>query len=121
MSNNPIVINITGLNNVMRALSNMADSSMVGDLERISETYARKMAQESSDLAPIKDGALRGSLASSPERSDVAEHVWEYGSDLPYAVKMEYTHPTNKAFIRKVVWDNRAKYRKAIKERILRS
>lgn len=120
MSNNPIVINITGLNNVMRALANMADSSMVGDLERISETYARKMAEESAALAPIDTTALRNSIASSPQESTV-EHVWEYGSNLQYAVKMEYTHPTNKAYIRKVVWDNRAKYRKAIKERILRS
>ena len=120
MSGNNITISMPGLANVIRTFDALAGNAVLNDIDRISETYARKMAEESAAMAPVDTASLRNSIASSPQESTV-EHVWEYGSNLPYAIKMEYTHPTNRAFIRKTVWDNREKYRRAIKERILRS
>lgn len=111
-------IRVTGIANVRRHLERLANAGFREDIANITETYARKMAEEAAALAPIDSGALKGSLASSPEQVDT--YTWSYGSNLPYATKMEYTHPTNKAFVRKSVWNNRNKYRDAIKNRVLR-
>lgn len=111
-------IRISGLGSVSRMLDRLAGEGMQQDIANITETYARKMAEEAAALAPIDSGALKGSIASSPEQ--INEYTWQYGSNLPYATKMEYMHPTNKAFIRKSVWNNREKYRKAVKKRLLR-
>lgn len=120
MSGSNITISMPGLANVIRTFDALAGNAVLNDIDRITETYARKMAEESAALAPVDTAALRNSIASSPQESAV-EHIWEYGSNLPYALKMEYLHPTNKAYIRKSVWNNRQKYRDAIKNRILRS
>lgn len=119
MSGDSITVNIAGLADVVRTLENMIGDGTIGGLDEITESYARNMSAESAALAPIDTSALKNSIASSPQPAEA--HVWEYGSNLPYAVKMEYTHPENKTFIRKVVWDNKQAYRDALEERILRS
>lgn len=108
-----------GVDKALRMLERRIGGEAIRDIDNITEAYARKMASESAEMAPIKDGPLRNSIASSPQPSDEL-HVWEYGSDLPYAVRQEYEHKTNKAFIRRAVWNNREKYRAAIKKRITR-
>ena len=113
-------VKVTGLDDVLRKLEKQLGQQAVDDLDKITEAYARQMANESAGMAPIKDGLLRNSIASSPQQSDEDTHVWEYGSNLPYATRQEYEHKTNKAFIRKSVWNNREKYRAAIKKRITR-
>lgn len=114
MSNNSITI--SGLGQTIQLLQTLGVGAQ-GDLDGITETYARKMSEESAALAPIDTSALKNSIAASPQPTDNV-HVWEWGSNLPYAVKMEYTHATNKAFIRKAVWNNREKYRKAVIKRL---
>lgn len=114
-----INISVGGLADAVRMLQNMAGDGTIGGLDAITETYARKMAEESAAMAPIDTSALKNSIASSPQPAEA--HVWEYGSNLPYAVKMEYTHPEKKTFIRKAIWDNKQPYRDALEERILRS
>ena len=113
-------VKVTGLDDVLRKLDKQLGQQAVDDLDKITEAYARKMANESAEMAPIKDGLLRNSIASSPQVSDDDTHVWEYGSNLPYATRQEYEHKTNKGFVRKAVWNNREKYRAAIKKRITR-
>ena len=84
--------------------------------DKVTETYTRKMANESTEMAPVKTGDLRASIAASPEKLDDA--LWQYGSDLPYAVIQEYTHATKKGFIRKAVWNNRTPYREALRREV---
>lgn len=115
-----ININISGLSDVIRTLENMIGNDTIGGIDEITEAYARRMSAESAAKAPIDTSALRNSIAASPQPSD-EPHTWEYGSNLPYAIKMEYEHPENRAYIRSVVWDNKQPYRDAIEQRILRS
>lgn len=110
-------VSVSGIDAVLRKLERHLGDEAVTDIDRITEAYARKMANESAEMAPVKDGLLKNSIASSPQPSDEL-HVWEYGSNLPYATKQEYTHPTQKAFIRRSVWNNREKYSNAILKRI---
>lgn len=120
MSQRQFNVRVIGLEALIRDLGRMVDAQAQADIDGIAEAYARKMAEQASAMAPIDLGGLKGSIASSPQVSDDNEHIWEFGSNLPYATKMEYTHPTNKGFVRKSVWDNREKYRKAVIKRILR-
>lgn len=110
-------LKVTGIDDVIKRLGRHIGADALSDVSKTTETYARKMANESADMAPIKDGALRNSIASSPEQIDT--YTWQYGSDLPYALRQEYEHKTNKAFIRKSVWNNREAYRKAVKNRLI--
>ena len=112
-----VSVNVIGLNDVLAQFNGLHNASAQAAVGNVVETYARKMANESAGLAPIKDGALKGSIASSPEEVDVM--LWEYGSNLPYAQRQEYEHATAKGFIRKSVWNNRTDYRDAIKRQII--
>lgn len=111
-------VSVLGIDSLIQQLNDRLGDGAVSDIDRITETYARKMAADAAAMAPIDSGALKTSIASSPEQ--VEEHVWQYGSNLPYATRQEYEHATNKAFIRKSVWNNRQRYRDAIKDRIMR-
>lgn len=84
--------------------------------DKVTETYTRKMANESGKMAPVDTGDLRASIIASPEKLDDA--LWQYGSDLDYAVIQEYTHATKKGFIRKAVWNNRTPYREALRREV---
>lgn len=115
-------VDVKGLDDVLRMLEKQLGQQAVDDIDKITEAYARKMAAESAEMAPVaavRGGRLRNSIAGSAQPSDEL-HVWEYGSDLPYATRQEYEHKTNKGFMRKSVWNNREKYRAAIKKRITR-
>lgn len=113
-------VSVKGLDDVLRKLEKQLGKEAEGDLDKITEAYARKMAAEAAEMAPLKDGFLKNSIASSPQQSDDDIHTWEYGSNLPYATRQEYEHKSRKGFIRKSVWNNREKYRAAIKKRITR-
>lgn len=121
MSPRQFNVRVVGLEAVIRDLGRMVDAQAQADIDGIAEAYARKMSEESAAMAPVDLGGLEGSIASSPQQSDESIHIWEWGSNLPYATRMEYEHPTNKGFVRKAVWNNREKYRKAVIKRILRS
>lgn len=84
--------------------------------DNVTETYTRKMANESALLAPVDSGDLMNSIEASPEKLDDA--LWQYGSDLPYALRQEYENATNKGFIRKSVYNNREKYREALRREV---
>ena len=84
--------------------------------DKVTETYTRKTANESGKMAPVDTGDLRASIIASPEKLDDA--LWQYGSDLDYAVIQEYTHATKKGFIRKAVWNNREDYREALRREV---
>ena len=84
--------------------------------DNVTETYTRKMANESAGLAPVDTGDLRASIAASPEKLDDA--LWQYGSALPYALRQEYEHTSKKGFIRKSVYNNREKYREALRREV---
>jgi len=84
--------------------------------DKVTETYTRKMANESGKMAPVDTGDLRASIIASPEKLDDA--LWQYGSDLPYANIQEYEHATKKGFIRKSVWNNRTPYREALRREV---
>lgn len=113
MSRRPINISVSGLSEV---LSQLDDAEIARDIGRITETYARKIANESAANAPVDTGRLKNSLASSPKKE--SETSWTIGSDLPYALRQEYEHRTKKGFTRKAVWDNRTPFREKIAERL---
>lgn len=113
-----INVSVSGIDDVVRRLDRLANAQLTTDLGNITEAYARKMANESAGMAPLDSGALKNSIASSPQKVD--ELTWEYGSNLPYATRQEYEHSTHSAFIRNAVWNNEEAYAKAIKKRINR-
>lgn len=84
--------------------------------DNVTETYTRKMANESAEMAPVDTGKLKNSIAASPER--IAKGEWQYGSDVEYARRQEYEHRTRKGFIRKAVWNNRDKYRETLRREL---
>lgn len=108
-------VRVTGMDEVLKTL----DSDVLAwDLDKITETYARKMANESAKGAPRKTGKLKNSFPPSVQKEE--ECVWVFGSDLPYALKQEYEHRTKKGFVRKAVWNNREAYKNKIRERLSR-
>jgi len=109
---------VLGVADVLKRLDAVAGKEALQDVDAITETYARKMANESAEMAPVRDGFLKNSIASSPEQAPDDPHAWQYGSNLPYAQRQEYEHRTHKGFIRKSVWNNRELYREAVRKRI---
>lgn len=110
-----INIKVEGLEKVMRDFTTRGIKAQ-SKAEKVTETYARKMANESAGMAPVDSGDLRASIAASPRRIGPAQ--WQYGSELPYARRQEYEHRSKKGFIRKAVWKNRTPYREAMKREL---
>lgn len=110
-------LEIIGLDAVMSKFEKMGGSQTISDVDRITETYARKMASEAALNAPVKTGALKNSLASSP-RPAPQPHTWQWGSDLDYAEVQEFTHKSRKAFVRKAIWNNEKAYKQAVVRRL---
>lgn len=108
---------VDGIEKVLRGLDKMLGSAAVSDIDKITETYARKMANESAGKAPIDSGLLKLSIASSPVAGK-DKHTWEWGSNLDYAVRQEYENASNKAFIRRAIWDNEEAFKKAVIQRV---
>lgn len=108
-------LGVTGLDKIMNDFS---AKGLVAQhkADKVTETYTRKMANESAANAPVDSGDLRASIVASPRRIKNAE--WEYGSDLAYAQRQEYEHASRKGFIRKSVWNNRTPYREALKREV---
>lgn len=84
--------------------------------DKVTETYTRKMANESAAMAPVRDNILAPSIAASPEK--LQDGVWQFGSTVEYARRQEYEHSTKKGFIRKSVWNNREPYREALRREV---
>lgn len=110
-------VKAVGLDVVMKRFKHMADAATQEAVGKTVETYARKMAADAATNAPIKDGFLKNSLASSPQKLDGT--TWTFGSDLPYARRQEYEHKSHKGFVRRSIWTNREAYRAALKRRII--
>src|SRR5690625_8000571 len=108
-------VNVKGLDKVMRDFS-VAGIKEQGNADKVTETYTRKMANDSADMAPVKSGDMSANIAASPHRLKPAG--WEYGGTLPYNHRQDYEHKTKKGFIRKAVWKNRNDYREALKREV---
>lgn len=111
-------VRVDGVSDVLKMFDSVSADEAVRDIEKITETYARKMARDAADMAPVKTGRLKNSLAASPRKAEDEELTWIWGSDLPYATRQEYEHRSKKAFVRKSIWNNRNKYRDAIERRL---
>lgn len=110
-----INISVQGLDKVMKDFS-LAGIKAQGNADKVTETYARKMANEAGKNAPVDTGNLRTNLIASPYRLKAG--TWQFGGTLPYSRRQEYEHRTKKGFIRKAVWNNRTPYRDAIKREV---
>lgn len=110
-------VKIDGLGDVLKMFDQVGGQQAVNDIDKITETYARKMASDSAGMAPVDTGALKNSLASSPRQAP-EPHTWQWGSDKEYATRQEYEHKTKKAFVRKAIWNNENDYADAVKRRI---
>lgn len=110
-----INIKVQGIEKVMNDFSQRGIAAQYR-ADRVTETYTRKMANESADRAPVESGDLRANLVSSPRR--VTNAVWEFGGTLAYTRRQEYEHKTRKGFIRKTVWRNRTPYREAVRREV---
>ncbi|MED3649953.1 hypothetical protein [Heyndrickxia sporothermodurans] len=106
-------VSVSGLSDVLKSLD---ATPIVGEIDKATEYYARKMANETAIAAPRKTGALANSFPPSVEKQ--ADCAWSYGSDLPYATRQEYEHESKKGFVRKTVWNNRDPYRNTIKKKL---
>ncbi len=105
-------VRITGVNNSIMQIGRLSDQ-IKQDIGDTTEAYARKIANEAAAAAPVRDGLLQNSIETSP--TQVAPMTWELGSDLPYAMRQEYEHPTKKGFTRNAVEENRDPYYEKIK------
>ena len=103
-------INVSGIEATMKKLD---PRKVDREMNNLTETYARKMANSAALKAPRKDGWLKSSLVASPKRVRVG--VWSWGSDLPYALRQEYEHKTKKGFVRSTIWEYRTEYREAVR------
>jgi len=112
-----INVSVKGLENVMRDFSEKGKRAQ-GVADKVTETYTRKMANKSGEMAPVKYGDLRASIIASPRRLKLG--TWEYGSNLAYARRQEYEHASHKGFIRKSVWNNRTPYRDALRREVMK-
>lgn len=110
-----INVKVQGIEKIMKDFSQRGLTAQYR-ADKVTETYTRKMANESGGMAPVDTGDLRASIIASPEKLDDA--LWQYGSDLSYARKQEYENISNKGFIRKSVWNNRTPYREALKREV---
>lgn len=108
-------LKVQGVNDVMNDFTKRGLVAQVR-ADKVTETYTRKMANESAELAPVDSGDLRANLIASPHRISTA--VWEYGGTLPYSRRQEYENLTHKGFIRKSLWNNRTPYREAIRREV---
>lgn len=108
-----IKVNVVGIEKAIAGLSMKAAESKIR-ADKVTETYTRKMANDSAGLAPVDTGDLRASIVASPRR--ISSGTWEYGSNLSYARRQEYENATKKGFIRKSVWRNRNPYREALRK-----
>lgn len=108
-------VSVKGLDGVMKDFT-VRGVKAQSRADKVTETYTRKMANDSASMAPVKDNVLRPDIAASPRR--IGPATWEYGSTLPYARRQEYEHPSKKGFIRKSVWNNRTPYREALKREV---
>lgn len=108
-------IELKGVEDVINKLAKKGTQAYENS-EKITETYARKMANDSAGMAPVDSGALRSSIASSPKR--LGHALWQYGSDLPYARRQEYEHQSKKGFIRKSVYSNGNDYVDRLKKEL---
>lgn len=111
-------VRVDGVADVLKMFDSVSADEAVRDIEKITETYARKMASEAADMAPVKTGRLKNSLAASPRKAEDEELTWIWGSDLPYATRQEYEHKSKKGFVRKAIYGNVEKYRDAIERRL---
>ena len=111
-------VSVSGVGEVLKKFDNLAGNRIATELDAVAETYARKMANESAGMAPVKDGLLRNSIAASPAKSPSEKGVWTWGSNLEYAQRQEYENKTNKAFIRRAIYANREQYVAAVKRKL---
>lgn len=110
-----INVKVSGIDKVMNDFSRKGMRAQT-EADQVTETYTRKMANQSGEMAPVKSGDLRESIIASPRRLRLG--VWQYGSHLPYARRQEYEHRTKKGFIRKSVYKNRNEYREALRREV---
>lgn len=108
-------IKAKGIDEVMRKFM-LKGIQAAGNADKITETYTRKMANESGEMAPVDSGDLRNSIIASPRQ--IGPSTWQYGSELPYARRQEYEHTSRKGFIRKSAWNNRNDYRDALRKEL---
>lgn len=108
---------ITGVQKTVKTKFN--DTKAEQDIDKITEAYARKIANEAADKAPILTGLLKNTLMDGVRRSSMSQRgIWELVAGTDYTVRQEYEHKTNKGFIRRSVWDNETAYKRAIEKRI---
>lgn len=107
-------IKILGGDALEKKFREFAGHKTLETVDKVTETYARKMANEAAAAAPVDQNILAPSIAASPERDKGLKGVWTFGSNVEYARRQEYEHKTKKGFIRKAVWNNRTPYREAI-------
>lgn len=112
-------LKVEGINRTIN--EKILDKALESDLDKITETYARKIVNEAAEKAPILTGLLRNSLISGLKRSDSAKiGVWDLVSGTEYTLRQEYEHASKAGFIRSSIWDNQDAYKSAITNRVKR-
>lgn len=108
-----INVKVTGIKRTIR--SKLTDYNLPRDIDKITETYARKIANEAAQKAPILTGVLKNSLTNGVRKNAIGD--WKIIALTDYTVRQEYEHRSKKGFIRKSVWDNEGPYKKAVENR----
>lgn len=113
-----LTVKVTGIDELLKRFDKLTGDAILSEMDKVTETYTRNMANESAALAPKRDLGLTNSIVASPAPAEGEKGIWTYGSDKPYARRQEYEHATQKGFFRQSVWNNREGYREAIRRKI---
>lgn len=113
-----ITVKAHGLEELEKRFSKGSLKRMRERVDKTTEEYARKMANDSAAMAPVLYNVLRPSIAASVRKEK--EMHWYYGSPVPYARRWEYEHRSKAGYFRKSVWRNRQAYRQAVRDDVRR-
>lgn len=104
---------IKGLKRLADKFDDLGENVKTG-VEDVLERNALRMVNETKVNAPRDTGALVNSIDIIPKYNTPLQRV--YGTNLIYARKQEYEHPTKKGFFRKAYLKNRPHLVKDIDE-----
>lgn len=112
MAKPAITVDFKGVEAAIQKAKTTRDE-LIRQFDGETEKATLRIANEAAKEAPRRDGHLKNSIAASPRRKAVM--VWEVGSDREYAARQEYEHASKRGFFRKALFNERNKFREALR------
>lgn len=84
-------------------------ATMIKQIDEKTRQVTEETAKKSSERAPVDTGRLRDSIPPTVEK--LGKMTYQFGSDMPYAVRQEYEHVEHRGYFRRSLWEARDTYR----------